>query len=303
MISLTEVTKNFSSRMAVEKLSLVVPRGEIFGLLGHNGAGKSTAIGMMLGQVWPTSGEVKVCGHDVTTQRAKALHAVGAIFEAPAFYDYMSGWRNLQILSHYTARTSNERIKEVIDWVGLTGREHSKVKTYSHGMRARLALAQALLPQPELLILDEPGSGLDPEGIAEMRQTIARLHRELGLTILLSSHLLSEVEQLCTRIAVLNKGRKVFEGRITEVRAARSRVALKTPDFAAAAIILGEHGLIAGTEGGEFISLKAGITTADVARTLVSAGIAVEGIWQRQQTLEDFYLDLVKAPPATAAKN
>jgi ABC-2 type transport system ATP-binding protein len=153
--------------MAVEKLSLVVPRGEIFGLLGHNGAGKSTAIGMMLGQVWPTSGEVKVCGHDVTTQRAKALHAVGAIFEAPAFYDYMSGWRNLQILSHYTARTSNERIKEVIDWVGLTGREHSKVKTYSHGMRARLALAQALLPQPELLILDEPGSGLDPEGIAE----------------------------------------------------------------------------------------------------------------------------------------
>jgi ABC-2 type transport system ATP-binding protein len=303
MISLTEVTKNFGSRMAVEKLSLTVPRGEIFGMLGHNGAGKSTAIGMMLGQVWPTSGEVKVCGHDVTTHRAKALHAVGAIFEAPAFYGYMSGWRNLQILSHYTARTSNERIKEVIDWVGLTGREHSKVKTYSHGMRARLALAQALLPQPELLILDEPGSGLDPEGIAEMRQTIARLHRELGLTILLSSHLLSEVEQLCTRIAVLNKGRKVFEGRITEVRAARSRVALKTPDFAAAAIILGEHGLIAGTEGGEYISLKDGITTADVTRTLVSAGVAVEGIWQRQQTLEDFYLDLVKAPPATAAKN
>ena len=303
MISLTEVTKNFGSRMAVEKLSLAVPRGEIFGLLGHNGAGKSTAIGMMLGQVWPTSGEVKVCGHDVTTQRAKALHAVGAIFEAPAFYDYMSGWRNLQILSHYTARTSNERIKEVIDWVGLTGREHSKVKTYSHGMRARLALAQALLPQPELLILDEPGSGLDPEGIAEMRQTIARLHRELGLTILLSSHLLSEVEQLCTRIAVLNKGRKVFEGRITEVRAARSRVALKTPDFAAAAIILGEHGLIAGTEGGEYISLKDGKTTADVTRTLVSAGVAVEGIWQRQQTLEDFYLDLVKAPQLPTEKN
>lgn len=303
MISLTEVTKNFGSRMAVEKLSLVVPRGEIFGLLGHNGAGKSTAIGMMLGQVWPTSGEVKVCGHDVTTHRAKALYAVGAIFEAPAFYDYMSGWRNLQILSHYTARTSNARIKEVVDWVGLTGREHSKVKTYSHGMRARLALAQALLPQPELLILDEPGSGLDPEGIAEMRQTIARLHRELRLTILLSSHLLSEVEQLCTRIAVLNKGRKVFEGRITEVRAARSRVALKTPDFAAAAIILGEHGLITGTEGGEYISLKDGITTADVTRTLVSAGIAVDGIWQRQQTLEDFYLDLVKAPPVTTAKN
>ena len=183
MIRLTNVAKRFGGRLAVSDLTLTVPRGEIFGLLGHNGAGKSTAIGMMLGQVWPTSGEVSVCGHDVTRDRARALLKVGAIFESPAFYDYMSGWRNLEILSHYTARTSKERIREVVDWVGLTGREHSKVKTYSHGMRARLALAQTLLPQPELLILDEPGGGLDPEGIAEMRQTILRLHREMGLTI------------------------------------------------------------------------------------------------------------------------
>ena len=195
MISLSNVTKNFGARRAVDDLTLTVPRGEIFGLLGHNGAGKSTAIGMMLGQVWPTRGMVQVSGHDVTTQRARALQKVGAIFETPAFYDYLSGWRNLEILSHYTAPTPPERIREVVDWVGLTGRERSTVKTYSHGMRARLALAQALLPHPELLILDEPGSGLDPEGIAEMRQTIARLHRELGLTILLSSHLLTEVEQ------------------------------------------------------------------------------------------------------------
>ena len=202
MISLTSVHKKFGGRLAVNDLSLAVPRGEMFGLLGHNGAGKSTAIGMMLGQVWPTRGEVKVCGHDVTTHRARALQKVGAIFEAPAFYDYLSGWRNLEILSHYSAPTSAARIREVVEWVGLTGRELSPVKTYSHGMRARLALAQALLPQPELLILDEPGNGLDPEGIAEMRSTIARLHRELGLTILLSSHQLAEVEQLCTRIAV-----------------------------------------------------------------------------------------------------
>src|SRR5690606_38057077 len=118
------------------------------------------------------------------------------------------------ILSHYTAPTPASRIREVIDWVGLTGREKSAVRTYSHGMRARLALAQALLPNPKLLILDEPSDGLDPEGIHEMRQTILRLHRELGLTILLSSHLLNEVEQLCTRIAVMNKGVKVFEGNI-----------------------------------------------------------------------------------------
>src|ERR1041385_5440058 len=238
MISLSNVTKNFGSRKAVDALTLTVPRGEIFGLLGHNGAGKSTAIGMMLGQVWPTSGAVRVCGHEVTGHRALALQKVGAIFETPAFYDYLSGWRNLEILSHYTAPTSAQRIREVVDWVGLTGREKSKVKTYSHGMRARLALAQTLLPQPELLILDEPGGGLDPEGIAEMRQTILRLHRELGLTILLSSHLLTEVEHLCTRIAVLNQGRKVFEGQITDVKASRQRVALKTPDFAAATAVL-----------------------------------------------------------------
>src|ERR1017187_7469523 len=212
MIELTHVQKKFGARLAVDDLSFTVSRGEIFGLLGHNGAGKSTAIGMMLGQVWPSGGEVLICGHDVTAHRRLALQKVGAIFESPAFYDYLSGRRNLEILSSYTARTSPQRIQEVIEWVGLTGREKSKVKTYSHGMRARLALAQALLPHPEVLILDEPGSGLDPEGIHEMRQTILRLHRELGLTILLSSHLLHEVEQVCSRIAVLNQGRMVFEG-------------------------------------------------------------------------------------------
>jgi len=297
MIQLLQVQKEFGSRIAVQELTLAVPRGEIFGLLGHNGAGKSTAIGMMLGQVWPTRGEVKVCGHDVTLHRARALQKVGAIFEAPAFYDYLSGRRNLEILSHYTAPTSPERIREVVDWVGLTGREEGKVRTYSHGMRARLAIAQALLPQPELLILDEPGSGLDPEGIAEMRQTIARLHRELGLTILLSSHLLGEVEQLCTRIAVLNQGSKVFEGRVADVTAGRGRLMLRTPDFAAATALLRARGIITGTADGKFITLGEGRTTAEAVKLLVDAGIPVEGIWQQDQTLEDFYLSLVKAAP------
>jgi ABC-2 type transport system ATP-binding protein len=303
MIELKEVEKRFGSRLAVNGLSLTVPRGEIFGLLGHNGAGKSTAIGMMLGQVWPTRGEVRVCGHDITRHRARALHKVGAIFESPAFYDYLSGWTNLKILSHYTAPTSDARIREVVDWVGLTGREHSKVKTYSHGMRARLALAQTLLPQPDLLILDEPGGGLDPEGIAEMRETILRLHRELGLTILLSSHLLTEVEQLCTRIAVINQGRKVFDGSISDVKTARGRVALKTPDFAATIAVLHERKLITGSERSEFITLAAGATPSAVVEALVAAKIPVEGIWHRELTLEDFYLNLVKPPAVPTNQN
>src|SRR6266481_4989509 len=227
MIQLKNISKKFGQRLAVDDLTLEVPVGEIYGLLGHNGAGKSTAIGMMLGQVWPTSGDVRICGHDVTAHRRRALHKVGAIFESPAFYDYLSGRRNLEILSSYTAPTPRERIQEVIEWVGLSGREISKVRTYSHGMRARLALAQALLPNPKLLILDEPSDGLDPEGIHEMRHTILRLHRELGLTILLSSHLLFEVEQLCTDIAVLSQGQLVFEGTLAEARRRDQWVRLK----------------------------------------------------------------------------
>jgi len=296
MIELRHVIKKFAGRTAVDDLSFTVAPGEIFGLLGHNGAGKSTAIGMMLGQVWPTGGEVRICGHDVQANRRAALQRVGAIFEAPVFYDYLSGFRNLEILSTYTAPTSPARIREVVEWVGLTGREQSKVRTYSHGMRSRLALAQALLPKPELLILDEPSDGLDPEGIHEMRQTILRLQRELGLTILLSSHLLNEVEQLCTRIAVLQKGKKVFEGNVADVKAARGKVALKTRDFTAAEKILRAQKLITATAEDKFITLAEGCSTAEVTQTLVAAGLAVEGIWQHEQTVEDFYLNLIKPP-------
>lgn len=292
MIRLKNVHKKFGARLAVTDLSLTVPAGEIFGLLGHNGAGKSTAIGMMLGQVWPSAGEVRVGGHDVTTRRDLALKKVGAIFETPAFYDYLSGWRNLEIFTHFTARTSDARIREVVEWVGLTGREHGKVKTYSHGMRARLALAQALLPQPELLILDEPGEGLDPEGIHEMRETILRLHRELKLTILLSSHLLSEVEQLCTRIAVLNQGQKVFEGSLAETKRSNQWVRLRVNDFSRAAKMLTTAGLISGQRD-EHVELAAGAETDAVVRLLVAQGIGVYEIARETKTLESFYLSLM----------
>src|SRR5882757_6414160 len=292
MIELTNVTKKFAGRLAVDDLSFTVPRGEIFGLLGHNGAGKSTAIGMMLGQVWPTSGEVKVCGHDVQSNRRAALMQVGAIFETPVFYDYLSGARNLEILSTYTAPTSKARIREVIEWVGLTGREQSKVRTYSHGMRSRLALAQALLPRPELLILDEPSDGLDPEGIHEMRQTILRLHKEFDLTILLSSHLLNEVEQLCTRIAVLNQGRMVFQGSLAQTRQREKWVRLKVGDFASAARELKEAQLIKDQRDGQFIALKENVGTDQVVRLLVGQGISVYEIAPEEETLERFYLGL-----------
>jgi ABC-2 type transport system ATP-binding protein len=294
MIELRNVTKKFGRNVAVNDLTLAVPAGEIFGLLGHNGAGKSTAIGMMLGQVWPTAGEVKVCGHEVSRDRQRALQKVGAIFESPAFYNDLSGWRNLEILSYYTAPTPARRIQEVVDWVGLSGPIKDKVKTYSHGMRARLALGQALLPQPELLILDEPGDGLDPEGIHEMRLTIQRLHRELGLTILLSSHLLAEVEQVCLSIAVMNHGRKVFQGAIAETRQARGWVRLRAGNFAEAAKILLESGLIARERDGQFILPAEGVGTDQVVERLVERRQPVYEIAPVEETLEDFYLTLMK---------
>lgn len=304
MIHLRCVTKRFGARVAVQDLTLDVKSGEIFGLLGHNGAGKSTAIGMMLGQVWPTSGEVIVCGHDVTRNRRRALERVGAIFETPAFYDYLSGWNNLVILASYTAPTSKQRIKEVIDWVGLSGREHSRVKTYSHGMRARLALAQALLPKPDLLLLDEPNEGLDPEGIHEMRQTILRLHRELGLTILLSSHLLHEVQQLCTRIAVIRSGRKVYEGPVAEARRSTIWWRLVTDNFDIAVARLRAAGLVKSSTGQNQIELADGVASDRVVRFLVESGFNVHEIAREESTLEAFYLSLMRdaesAPEANA---
>jgi ABC-2 type transport system ATP-binding protein len=295
VIDLSNVTKRFGQRLALAGLTLQVPERSIYGLLGHNGAGKSTAIGILLGQVWPSTGDVRVCGFDVTRNRRHALAQVGAIFEAPAFYDYLSGWRNLEILAGYTAAVSRKRIAEVIEWVGLTGRERSIVKTYSHGMRARLALAQAMLPNPKLLILDEPGDGLDPEGIHEMRQTVVRLNRELGLTILFSSHLLSEVEQICTHIAVLNSGRKVFDGPVADTKSKRRLVRLRLGDFNAALKELAAKGLILGAASGDCIELADGVETPEIVKRLVELGMPVFEVTSIKQTLEEFYLELMDA--------
>jgi ABC-2 type transport system ATP-binding protein len=212
MIVLDNLRKSFARRCAVDGISLEVPTGGIYGLLGHNGAGKSTTIGMMLGQVRPDAGRVLIGGHDVQQQRAQALRRVGAIFEAPAFYPFLTGRRNLEVLCSYSGTVPSDEIERVVELVRLTSRIDHDVRVYSHGMRQRLALAQALLPRPSVLILDEPSDGLDPEGIHEMRELILRLHREYELTVLICSHLLAEVEQICSQVAIMRNGRILFNG-------------------------------------------------------------------------------------------
>jgi ABC-2 type transport system ATP-binding protein len=212
VISLENLHKRFGHRSAVENVSLHIPAGALFGLLGHNGAGKSTMIGMMLGQVIPDSGRVLIGGHDVQRERALALRGVGAIFETPAFYGYLSGRRNLEILCSFSGSVSGEEMERVIELVRLGSRIDDPVRVYSHGMRQRLALAQALLPRPKVLILDEPSEGLDPEGIYEMRELIRQLHHDFQLTILVCSHLLAEVEQICPEVAIMRNGKILFYG-------------------------------------------------------------------------------------------
>ncbi|MCG8508168.1 MAG: ABC transporter ATP-binding protein, partial [Rhodospirillales bacterium] len=188
-IDIDHVSKAFKARLAVDDLTLAVPEGSIFGLLGHNGAGKSTTLGMLLGQVYPDAGSLRIRDIDVFEDRRGALTCVGAIFETPAFFDYLSGRRNLQIFTSLTGPVDERRLHRVIDLVRLSDRVDDPVANYSHGMRQRLALAQALLPDPDILILDEPTDGLDPEGIHEMRELVRDLNRQWGLTILFSSHL------------------------------------------------------------------------------------------------------------------
>lgn len=282
----------------MDALDLEVHRGDIFGLLGHNGAGKSTTIGMLLGQVFPDAGELRISGADVFTERPRALARVGAIFEAPAFFDYLSGGANLRILCEYTAPWPPSRAAEVVRLVGLEDRIHDRVKTYSHGMRQRLALAQALLPNPDLLILDEPTDGLDPEGIHEIRNLVLRLNHEWGLTILFSSHQLGEVQQLCTRLAVLREGKLIFCGDWREAAMGARRLRLEVDRLPEARAALAAAGFVESFDREGRGLLHPGIEIHQIATWLVQRGYQISALAVVEPTLEDFYLDLAQGERA-----
>ena len=293
MVRLEKLRKDFGGKPALAPLDLEIPQGEIFGLLGHNGAGKSTTFGLILGQLRPTGGEVFVRNVSVTHERGRALQRVGAIFETPAFYDYLSGWRNLAMLTALSRRVTPEETNEAVRFVGLEKRIHDPVRTYSHGMRQRLALAQALLPSPELVLLDEPAEGLDPEGIRELRELILQLNRERGMTVVLSSHLLAEVQQICNRVAILHRGRLVFHGHWQDLARDRVGYRLDVDDWTRAGTVAAACGASLDA-GARTLSLpNADADVADVVAALVGAGVRVRAVEPVRQSLEDVYLDTV----------
>ncbi|MEN8192920.1 MAG: ABC transporter ATP-binding protein [Bacteroidota bacterium] len=218
IIEIKNLSKRFKKLVAVNNLNLNVYKGDVFGFLGPNGAGKSTTIRMLLTLIKPTSGSIKIFNKDLEQNRIEILSKVGAIVEKPDFYMYLTAYKNLEILAKTSGvDISKNKIMEMLEIVGLVARYNSKVKTFSHGMKQRLGIAQALVHDPELIILDEPTTGLDPQGMKEIRDLIVYLSKEKGKTVFLSSHILREIELIATRMIIINKGAAEVEGKVEDL--------------------------------------------------------------------------------------
>jgi ABC-2 type transport system ATP-binding protein len=292
MLDVKNLHKQFGKKPALEDVSFQVGEGQIYGLLGHNGAGKSTTLGIILGMVEPDRGEAFIDGVSVQKKRATALQSVGSIFESPCFYEYLSGWENLHILSNYSGPFDKKATEEIVGRVGLTDRIGSKVRTYSHGMRQRLALAQALLPMPKVLLLDEPTDGLDPEGIKWFRDFILGLRKERGMTVVFNSHLLAEVEQMCDRVAILKGGKRVFEGRISSIAGDERIYEVDLEPWEDGMHFLELQGCRMIREGR--ISIPPDADPAILVAALVGVRVRVLAFSPIRRSLEDLYLEITR---------
>lgn len=293
----TNLGKRFKNRWAAHNINLEVHRGDVFGFLGPNGAGKSTTMRMMLSLIDPTEGEVEIFGKSLKRERARALTSVGGIVERPDFYLYLSARKNLEIVGALNGGASRKRIDEVLDMVGLLSRADDNVKTYSHGMKQRLGIAQALLSDPELVILDEPTNGLDPQGMKEVRQLVLHLARDQKKTIFLSSHLLNEVEMVASRMAVINKGEMVVQGEVQKLLDKGEKyVVLKAAPKQLVAMVLRRSTKLVTKfrQTGEDFEVYADFDNIpQLARELVTAGARIHAIIPRR-SLEEYFLSITE---------
>jgi len=288
--------KRFGRRWAVKDLNLLVRKGEVFGFLGPNGAGKSTTIRMALSLITPTSGEVKLFGMPLRRHRREVLARVGGLVERPDFYLYLSARRNLEILAALRGNSQRREIDEVLEIVGLLSRAEEKVKTFSHGMKQRLGIGQALLGFPDLVILDEPTSGLDPQGIKEVRDLMKRLASERSMTVFLSSHLLHEIEQTATSMAIISAGTLVVQGNVQGLLSqgeSMVRVNAVPPDTAQN-VLAGCRAVSGLRRNGDILEFSvAREKIAEVNRALVLAGVEVQALIPKR-TLEEYFLSLTE---------
>ncbi|MBX4150798.1 MULTISPECIES: ABC transporter ATP-binding protein [Paenibacillus] len=294
-IDTQELTRRFGKRETVKQINLKVPKREIYGFLGPNGAGKTTTIRMLLGLIRSSSGDIRILGKDLNKYRMDILKDVGSLVESPSYYAHLSGYKNLKIMALIHG-IQESRIQEVLEWVRLSQAAHRPVKSYSLGMKQRLGIAMALITNPKLLILDEPTNGLDPSGIQEIRELITRLPRDFDITVLLSSHLLSEIEQVATWVGIINQGELIFQGPLQELTD-RSKpyvwVEMDRPLEAAAA--LNSQGFDAVPEittGQIRTSMIDRPQSAEMIRFLVNHQYDVYRVTEKKKTLEEIFLEL-----------
>jgi len=304
------LAKRYGRLQAVDSLDLRVPAGCIYGFLGPNGAGKSTTIRMLLGLIRPTGGEAFLLGRPARPDHPSVRREVGALVEGPAFVDYLSARRNLDMLWALSGgvrapalqgRPHDRAVDQALELVGLTARQQDRVKTFSHGMKQRLGLAGALLGHPRLLVLDEPANGLDPQGLVEVRDLLRRLRDEHGMTIFLSSHLLHEVQLICDEVGVVRRGRLIAAGPVTELLARReTELRVEVDDAERARQVAGALPSVRQVEAtpeGLRVVVEPG-TAAELNTALVQAGLRVSALAPAAPDLERFYLELVKSDEA-----
>ncbi len=300
VIRTDELTKRYGRVLAVDKLSLQVERGHVFGLLGPNGSGKTTFMSLLLGLVRPTSGSFQLFGAD--TPHRDALQRTGAIVEVPSFYPYLSGRKNLAYFQGLLGRGSAQEIDDLLEQVGLAERATDAFHTYSLGMKQRLGIASTLLGDPELLFLDEPTNGMDPAGMAEIRDLIRSLGTERR-TVLLSSHLLHEVEQVCDSVAILSKGKVIVQGAVDDLVYTQEQVLLDTTDNTAAAAILERLDWVEAvtTENGTLVVTAPDDRSSELSAVLGRSEVYVTQMTRRRASLEEYFLDVTGGEEAAAS--
>lgn len=299
VIKVEHLAKSFGSFQAVKDVSFTVSRGDVFGFLGPNGAGKSTTIRCLLSLIKPNAGKIELFGKSYTNSRSEILSKIGSIIEKPDFYKYLSAQKNLEIFARISgASVSKSQIGEMLEFVGLAGRGGDKIGGFSHGMKQRLGIAQTLLHQPDLIILDEPTTGLDPQGIVEIRNLILRLKNEQNKTILLSSHQLSEIELIANRMVIINKGKSIVEGEVQDLLNAQELVVhLEVDIVEKAKQVISSHFSNAQFVGESANELEVAIEKSQVPnlnKALIANGVMVFAL-EPKRKLEDFFMKIVQS--------
>ncbi len=290
-LSVKNLRKTIGRKEIIKGLSFELKKGEVFGFLGPNGAGKTTTIRMLTGLIKPTAGTISICGYDVRKDFTKAMQYLGCIVENPELYPFLSGWNNLVHFANMLPEVTEKDINETVAFVGLDQRIHDKVKTYSLGMRQRLGIAQALLNRPQVLILDEPTNGLDPAGIREMREFIRNLAEKEGLSVLVSSHLLSEIQLLCDRVAIIQDGEIIRIDSVENLLTKQEKIVWRVDPVLKGKAVLERFTSVTVDEDLLITSFE-GNKAAEWSKALIEEGVAIFEMNRKAPVLEELFLQL-----------